>query len=277
MRRMWIAFILSLITAALLPATTTIPQRFHAGLEQVSAWREKAADLHPAFAKTYPVALAIDGQWRVFEPDARGGNWKLAAQAPTRFDVPVGIRAAMPLDFWGNRMACVVSPEVFDAPDGYAFILHEFVHCYQWESGESRLKQELEVYRQAMAGKNYMWELEHPFPYANVEIRRVYGMWLVELEKGALGKAGPWRSMLKKGLNRRDWEYMTWQEWKEGLARWLENRMRAVLGLSENDGGEPPPFDRVTFYRGGDGFIRYLERRRPGIAADMEKLYRAIS
>jgi len=36
-------------------------QRYQAGLAKVQAWREKAADLHPAFAKTYPIAMAIDG------------------------------------------------------------------------------------------------------------------------------------------------------------------------------------------------------------------------
>jgi hypothetical protein len=46
----------------------------------------------------------------------------------------------MLLDFWGYRMACVASPGVFTSPDGYAFILHEFVHCFQWETVESRLK-----------------------------------------------------------------------------------------------------------------------------------------
>jgi hypothetical protein len=42
-------------------------------------------------------------------------------------------------------------------------------------------------------------------------------------------------------------------------------------------GGENPLFNRVTFYRGGDKFIRFLERRKPGIVNDLEKLYGAIS
>jgi hypothetical protein len=273
---MWIAFILLSITAAVLPAPAPVPQRFRAGLEQVSAWREKAADLHPAFAKTYPVALAVDGHWQVFEADAAGGNWRLAAQAPTQFNVPIGIRAAMPLDFFDNRMACVVSPEVFDTPDGYAFILHEFVHCYQWESVEMKLKQGLAVYREAMEGKNYMWELEHPFPYGNAEVRRLYDLWQAELQKGRTLEAGRWRSVLKQRLNGHDWEYMTWQEWKEGLARLLENRVRARFGVKGNLPAADPQFNRVSFYRGGELFITRLAEGEPGLDRNIELLYRRI-
>ena len=53
--------------------------------------------------------------------------------------------------------------------------------------------------------------------------------------------------------------------------------MRQVVGLAENKGGENPPFNRVAFYRGGDKLIGFLERRRPRIVNDLEKLYRAIS
>lgn len=35
----------------------------------------------------------------------------------------------MPLAFWDNRIACVVTGEVFGEPDGYVFIYHEFIHC----------------------------------------------------------------------------------------------------------------------------------------------------
>jgi hypothetical protein len=93
----------------------------------------------------------------------------------------------MPLAFWNNRIACVVTGEVFGEPDGYVFIYHEFIHRAQWDCCEQKLK--------------------------------------------------------------------------EGLARYLVNRLRDVVGLSENRGGENPPFTRVTFYSGGDKLIRFLERR----------------
>ena len=85
------------------------------------------------------------------------------------------------------------------------------------------------------------------------------------------------RASLKRSLSPAEWDYLTWQEWKEGLARFIENRMRAALGLAENKGGEALPYSRVTFYRGGDLFIRFLEHLSPGAANDMESLYRVIS
>ena len=257
-------------------APVELVQRCQAGLAIVQAWRGKAADLHPAFAKTYPVAIVADGQWYVFELAADGKSWNLSARAPVKFPLPAGIRAAMPLDFWGNRMACVVTPEVFDSADGVAFILHEFVHCFQWETVENKLKQGLDVYREAMKGKNYMWELEHPFPYGNAEVRRVYGRWLAALQKGQMKKAGHWRSVLRKGLNNLDWEYMTWEEWKEGLARYLENRVRERFGLPANRPSPDTSFNRVSFYRGGDLFISRLVEREPGLDGNIELLYQRI-
>ena len=78
--------------------------------------------------------------------------------------MPEGVRAAMPLDFWDNRIACVVTPEVFDQLKGYVTVFHEFVHCYQWETCEMRLKESLRVYQKSVEQKDFMWELQYPFP-----------------------------------------------------------------------------------------------------------------
>jgi hypothetical protein len=258
------------------PEPAAMAQRYQASLARVKAWQVQAADLHPAFAKTHPVALVVDGQFYVFEAAADGKGWNLSAQAPVKFPIPAGIRAAMPLDFWNNRIACVVSPEVFASPEGYAVILHEFVHCYQWETVEGNLKQGLAVNREAMARGDYMWELRHPFPYGNAEVRRVYGLWQDALQKGRLKKARHWRSVLKKGLNSRDWEYMAWQEWKEGLARYLENLVRIRFGLQANRPAPDAPFNRISFYRGGDLFIMRLQESEPGLDKDLGRLFQRI-
>lgn len=256
-------------------APLTPEPRVEPGLAKVSAWREQAAAIHPAFAKNYPVALVADGQWRVFAPDGEQG-WTLAFQGPAKQAVPEGVRAAMPLPFWENRMACVVSPDAFDSAAEIAVVLHEFVHCYQWETVEAGLKEGMEVCRAAMARQDYMWELQHPFPYANAEVRRVYSRWQEELAQGHDARAGHWRSMLRKGLNRLDWEYMTWQEWKEGLARYLENKVRRSFGLGPKVPVAAAPFDRVSFYRGGELFIARLAAKEPGLERDIELLYRRI-
>jgi pimeloyl-ACP methyl ester carboxylesterase len=250
---------------------------YRPALVKIFDLQTRLSPLHPALTKVYPVAIVENGRFHVFEPDLSERSYRLVLASPDTMNVPLGVRAAMPLGFWGNRMACVVTGEVFDQPDGYVTIFHEFVHCGQWDGCERKLKEGLSIYRTALSKNDFMWELQYPFLYADPEFSRIYKSLLAAWDNDYEEEADALRAELKASLSPENWEYLTWQEWKEGLARWLENRMRAVLGLSENDGGEPPPFDRVTFYRGGDGFIRYLERRRPGIAADMEKLYRAIS
>jgi hypothetical protein len=84
------------------------------------------------------------------------------------------------------------------------------------------------------------------------------------------------RRRLRETLDPDDWEYMVWQEWKEGLARYIENRIRDRLKLQGNPGGQEPPFERVTFYEGGSRLIAALGRREPGLLQDIEALFHRL-
>ncbi|HEX2694340.1 MAG TPA: hypothetical protein VHP61_01195 [Acidobacteriota bacterium] len=248
-----------------------------ASLDRLFVLQDTIRDIHPAFETLYPVAIVYGGQFHIYEPDMGKRAYRFVLEAPDKFHVPVGIRAAMPLDFWGNKIACVVTPEVFIEPGGYAIIFHEFVHCYQWETCEPRLKESLRVYRKAMDGKDFMWELEHPFPYGDADFARDYKDLLSMLGTGEEGRVVSIRTALKERLSREDWEYMTWQEWKEGTARYLENEIKARLGLPVNKGGMEPPFTRVSFYAGGERLIRMLDKMDPGLARTIETLYQRIA
>jgi hypothetical protein len=253
-----------------------VAEKYSTSLKKIFDLEAQFAPLHPVLAKVYPVAIVENKTFYIFDPVPAEREYRLAQASPDTFSMPVGIRAAMPLAFWDNRMACVVTGEVFGQPDGYVFIFHEFVHCAQWACCEQRLKDGLSVYREAMKNKAFMWELQYPFPYSSPAFTKTYSELFKAWGGNDAAAAGSQRAILKKALSPAQWEYLTWQEWKEGLARYLENRMRDAIGLPENKGGENPPFNRVTFYRGGDKLIRFLERRRPGIVNDLEKLYRAI-
>jgi hypothetical protein len=255
----------------------TVAQHYGQSLNKIFEYQAKVADLHPALTSVYPVAIVENGQIFVFEPDLANQSFRPVNAFPDTMKIPVGIRAAMPLNFWNNRMACVVSGEVFDNPTGYALILHEYVHCYQWETCELRLKEGMSVYQQAMKKNDYMWEIQYPFPYGDTKISGLYAEWMSALFQNQPAAAERTQAQLRNILPATDWEYMTWQEWKEGLARWLENRIRLRLGLPENLNGCRPPFDRVTFYCGGARLIDYLERATPGLAGNIESLYLRIS
>lgn len=267
------------IVATVSPVLSQGPTTPHltAALDRVFTIQQQIKDLHPAFEHVYPIAVVQGGTFYIYEPDPETRHYKLAATAPDKLNVPVGVRAAMPLDFWGNRIACVITPEAFDEPGGFVLIFHEFVHCYQWESCELRLKEKMGLYRAAMERKDYMWELQHAFPYDMNAFRQTYQAMIAALEKGDSASLATTRAKLKEQLSAEDWEYMTWQEWKEGLARFLENAVAARLGQPANRGGFRPPFTRVSFYAGGEALIRALAEKQPAILRDIEALYHRIA
>ena len=266
-----------LLLAGVQEAKSPVAEKYAAPLQKIFDYQKIFASLDPALEKVYPVAIVEGKTFYVFEPVPDQKVYRLALTAPDTFNVPVGVRAAMPLAFWEGRMACVVTPEVFAQPDGYVFIFHEFVHCAQWYGGEQKLKEGLSVFQEAMRRKDYTWELKYPFPYTDPDFVRSYRALLDAWERDDTAAAAALRAELYKALSPQDWEYLTWQEWKEGLARNLENEMRKVTGLPENMYGTITPYDRVTFYVGGDKFIRFLERAEAKGAKDLESLYRKIN
>ncbi|MEM4570447.1 MAG: hypothetical protein QXE66_03970, partial [Desulfurococcaceae archaeon] len=152
-------------------------------------------------------------------------------------------------------------------------VLHEFVHCYQWECCEEKLKSSLTVAREEVEAGNYSWELNYPFPYTDDHFVELYSRFL-----DANAEDIPdIRRKLKEYLSRKDYEYLVWQEWKEGFARYIENIIRGVLQLKENNSGREKPFTRITFYTGGEKMVKWLQSRDPGIILNIEKLFWKIS
>jgi len=121
-----------------------------------------------------------------------------------------------------------------------------------------------------------MWELQHPFPYTDPAFERTYRRLLQALDSGDKPAVRESRSVLRRILPEIDYEYMVWQEWKEGLARFLENRIRVRLGLAENNNGLEGSFSRVSFYAGGEKMIRFLATRDANVPRDIEKTFEAI-
>ena len=187
--------------------------------------------------------------------------------------VPQGTRAAFQIEAYGGRIACVVTPEIFDNLDGYVTILHEFVHCHQYETCEQSIKMKLDIACQAKEKGDFMWEINHPFPYSATNFIEPYGQLLEALANEDHKKILSQRKELKKYLGRHDFEYMVWQEWKEGFARWVENLVKRKLGIKENKGGFKPPYSRVLFYAGGEAYIDYLKKRKPYLIKDLRALF----
>jgi hypothetical protein len=246
---------------------------YEPALQKILELQHEIQGVHPLFLNIYPVAIAEGETLLVFDLDEAGQAYHLVREAPTPMPIPVGVRAAFNLECYENKIACVVTGEAFDTLDGYVTIFHEFVHCHQAATCEMRLKQNLEVARQAIAVGNFMWELEHPFPYSEPEFIATY-LALLQAAEGNDGEAVlSTHRRLGQFLQPFDYEYLIWQEWKEGFARLIENRLQRFFDLPENHYGRQQPFHRISLYEGGARVIVVLSQEAPQCITDLEKLF----
>jgi hypothetical protein len=245
-------------------------------LQRIFDLHQSIRDLHPCLEKLYPVAIAEGDRIFIYTPDATEASYRLSEECPAPMPIPVGIRAAFPLGLDG-KIACVVTGEVFDDLAGYVTIFHEFVHCAQFETCEQRLKQSLGIWRKAQAANDFMWELNHPFPYDSPEVSAAYQAFLAAAERDGLVDVQAARRTLTGLLSVEDGEYMHWQEWKEGFARFIENTVRRKVSLPENHNGSELPLSRVSFYEGGARLIQVIAEKETESINDPETLYHLIS
>jgi hypothetical protein len=268
---------LFVVTSAWLAGQTEehdkIVTKYGQSLQKIFEIQEKIERIHPFLKKHYPIAIVEEDIFYVFDLDSSGKRYVLAKSTKPAIIVPDGIRAAFPLDFYDNKMVCVVTGEVFDDLSGYVMIFHEFVHCAQMDCCEHKLKSGLSVAQQAQAASDSMWELNFPFPYEDSDFSEIYTIFLEAASEGTLDKVLRCRAFLKETLNTPDYEYMVWEEWKEGFARLIENRIRNKLELKENHGGIEPPYTRVTFYEGGALYISVLFDKDKNLEKDVEVLF----
>lgn len=249
---------------------------FRMGLQQVLDLQNEVAELNPLFQRHYPVAIAVDGQFLIHEVDLQSGQYVLTQEVPVPFPIPQGVRAAFPIEALDGRSAAVVTPDAFDSRQEQVLILHEFVHCHQAATCEQSLRKRLEVARLAEEQGHQTWELDSPFPYESDAFTRLYGAWREALLAGDANAARSIRAELCAAREPLEVEYMVWQEWKEGYARWVENQIQRRLGLPVNTYGDTPPFNRISFYAGGAAYIDLLVRRHPELAENLTALFEAM-
>jgi hypothetical protein len=245
-------------------------------LVRVIEYRDSLKDVHPFISYLYPIAIAKDGHFYVFDLDATGKQYFLAASEKTGMEVPQGVRAAFPLHFYDNRCACVVSADVFDSPKGYITIFHEFIHCHQYHTVEQALRQKLPLAVKSQEKQDYMWEINYSFPYHDGWFKSTYEALLTAAAHNDLPEVKRLRKELAELLNDEDYQYMVWQEWKEGFALYIENKLRGHLGIEQNQVGKDIPGSRLVFYAGGAALIEVLVQQNPALSEDLEGLFHSI-
>ena len=242
-------------------------------LSKIHELHNQLIDIDASLARLYPVTIAKDDTFFVFDLDVIGEKYELKLEYPTPMQIPKGILAAFPLDFYNMKPSAIVSEDVFESLDGYVFIFHEFVHCYQSESCENELRETLEIERKSREENNFMWEITHPFPYEN----SIFIEKTMELDnyfnQRYYNSVLNYHKEIRGYLNKIDFEYMIWQEWKEGFARYIENLIRDRLGINRNTNKLMAPFDRVCFYEIGSKYIDLLLNINTGLKDNIKDLY----
>jgi len=218
-------------------------------------------EIHPALEKLYPIAVYKNSDCIIYEFDTSASEYKLIKTVPALREISKGIRAAFPLEENDYKMTCVVTPEAFESAKDYSIIFHEFVHCFQAATIEYEIKDSLTIYINAMNEQDYMWELNYPFPYNDSVFAELYKSFFEALQKENLTEAEKIHDSLKEYLSGENYQYLTWAEWKEGSARWIENMIREKLNVNENLAGSKGELTRVSFYYGGSNFIKLLSEK----------------
>lgn len=246
-------------------------------LDRLLEMQTSVESLHPLFKHHYPVAIAVDGQFLIHDIEPDGAQYVLIKQAPVPFPIPEGIRAAFPLAAYDGKCVAVVTPDAFDLVGEMVLVLHEFVHCYQNQTCEDTLKGQLEIARIAEAEGHGTWELDFPFPYTSEPFTRHYQGLLSALGVGDEDTIWDAFAGLRSILSPHEVEYMVWQMWKEGYARWVENRIQRHLGLPVNRYGEEQPYNRISFYVGGGDYFEALAKRDKDTTEDLPGLFYGLS
>lgn len=238
-------------------------------IQPLPAVQQKALGIHPFLGRRHPIAVVKDDQYYLFDPDSAGQGWHYSYKRSVPFPLPPGVQASFPID---GRATCVVTRQVFDKPDGHIIILHEFMHCTQYDICERPLKKSLQLGRSS----DPAWEIMHPFPYDDPVFTAQYDTMLTALDSNDRPRIRACRMKLRQHLNPVDYEFMVWQEWKEGFARLIENRLRNTFGLADNAYGSEKPYHRITFYAGGEKLIGSLVRDNPDLFCDIESLFHVM-
>lgn len=223
--------------------------------------RDRIKDIHPALENLYPIAVYKDSTFKIYDFNPEANSYQLTKTTPSLRYIIKGIRAAFPLEENDYKMTCVVSDDAFATARDMSIIFHEFVHCYQYETVEYELKSSLDVFADAMENKNYMWELNYPFPYQDSVVAGIYNSFINEIENSNLTGAEEKFDELKKNLEPYEYQYISWVQWKEGSARWIENRIRTRLKVNPNVAGSKGELNRVSFYYGGSKYIELLSKQ----------------
>lgn len=246
-------------------------------LNKLIELQKEIADISVVLEKLYPVAIIKDNVFYVFDFEQETESYEYKCEFAAPMPINGSICAAFDLYGYDERMGAVITDDVFEVSDGYIFIFHEFVHCYQYENGQPQLKSELKLNQKSREEGNYMWELTYEFPYEDESFVNLTSNYeLLYANKDLAGIKNHYHQ-LKASLDELSCEYMFWEQWGEGHARYVENLIRAYFKLEKDSTAIEPPYGRGVFYEMGSRYIELLVQTDKSLVSNITELYRQMS
>ncbi len=146
-------------------------------------------------------------------------------------------------------------------------LLHE--HFHQLQDSRPGMNADVEALNLARGDNTGMWMLNYPFPYESAEVgRQVSAMSKLLGEAIESGKSdfktrlGAYlleRQQLQKMLNTDDYKYLSFQLWKEGIARYTEYHVARLAAASYKPSKEFKSLkDYAQFKDTADSLLRNL-------------------
>lgn len=173
-----------------------------------------------------PEGFTADG----IEPMTRCQRW-----SRPRTNLPATLLAALPI--LGQPSTIVMgTPEGTGKPlaSWLRTILHE--HFHQWQTAQPDYYKRVEKLDLSGSDKTGMWMLNFPFPYDRAPVASAYTAASNALADALelRGKSGfsaafdrylAARRRFAGSVSKREWRYIDFQLWQEGVARWTEMQL----------------------------------------------------
>lgn len=245
-------------------------------LDKLCELHKKVNKLDVSLSNLLPVAIVENNTFFIFDLDSCGKRYELKLEHYSTMPIPKRVLAAFPLEFYDMKPCAVVSQDSFETLEGYIFIFHEFVHCFQWNNCENEIREQLKISKKVKEESNFMWELNYPFPYKDETFIEETLKLEVYLSINDYSNVIGYYKNMKKYLNEIDYEYMIWQQWKEGFARYIENEIRGVFSISIKK-SSMKSFNRESFYIIGSEYIWLLLKNNTNLKCDLKKLFILMS
>lgn len=245
-------------------------------LQQINELNElqfELVSLHPFFAEHHPVVVAHESLLYIYDYSSVSGQYEWVKTVPDDLYIPDDCLGAMPVHHMNDRMCAIVTASVFKDLEQKVFLFHEYIHCSVYGKYEGRIVDRLQIKHKMTQLKRVTWEIDYEFPYENETVAGRIEALLSALKSEDLQQIQVARTALFQSLTEEQAEYWSWLEWNEGVARYIENLIRAKYELQPNHYGDTAPFNRLVFYECGSEYIRLLVKEQPAYHTDLEKLF----